>query len=260
MRSPPPYKGDLKLRTDSKIVILGTMPQEIQAYDKEFMNDYSRYGKIIVHETGVGMIAAASNTQHLIDEYSPKLLLLTGVAGALDKRLKIGDIIIGCNAINADLDVRRWNKDYRRGEQPFTNERIYSSDEKLIQIVNASFKNSVKEAYIATGSQFLDYNGKKKFNRTIRPELSSIIKGAKLLPGVYDMESAAVLQVANANHVPSIIIRTISDTLDGKDTVSDFNSFITNAVESYKPIVEKVISEYIPQVAGYNFDKITGPW
>jgi adenosylhomocysteine nucleosidase len=226
------------MNKDSRILILGAMPQEIAAY-YSIIEECKPYCKLIVGDTEVGKIAAAAKVQKMIYNYDPALILFTGVAGALDEYLGIGDIVVGTHAIDSDLDVRQWNKEYLRGEQPFTHNRIYASDSKLVDIAK-SYSPSIKEAYIATGSAFLDAIGKKKFNETIRPELSADINKAVRMPEVYDMETVAILQVAQTNNVPALAIRAISDTLKG-DSAADFNAFVDTAVRQYLPLVKNII-------------------
>jgi adenosylhomocysteine nucleosidase len=231
----------------NSFLLLGAFPQEIAAYEhlaqRAADGPHASGKRIIVETVGVSKPVAAANTQRLIDTHRPDALIFTGVAGALDSRLKIGDIGIGTCAIDADLDVRAWDSSYERGEVPFSRERLYFSDSGLEKAVKGSGVRTFK-AYIATGSKFLDEAGKYAFKINVWPLLdnrSGKEKRTRLQhPNLYDMESSAVLQVANANNVPALVIRAVSDTAGG-NVPKDFNSFVEKSVDCYLGIVEHLI-------------------
>ena len=50
--------------------------------------------EIIVVETGVGKRKASFSAKHLIEKYSPSVVVCVGAAGALDPGLNIGDIVV----------------------------------------------------------------------------------------------------------------------------------------------------------------------
>ncbi len=218
-----------------KIAILGAMPQEIAAYQERYS------GTVSAAISGVGKPAAAAATQRMISELKPDCLFFTGVGGALDRFLKIGDIGICVAAIDADLDVRPWNTEYRRGEVPFSRERVYESHHFLVKKALDAFKGrGVFSAYVASGSRFLDVEGKKSFIANEAKDLSATITGIHQMPNVYEMEGSAFLQVAAQNKVPALLVRAISDTLEG-DAPEDFNAFIKHAVSGYVKILDYLI-------------------
>lgn len=50
--------------------------------------------KILLVESGVGLTNAAMTTQLMIDTYDPRLVIFSGIAGALDSSVRIGDIVV----------------------------------------------------------------------------------------------------------------------------------------------------------------------
>src|SRR5262249_40068079 len=63
-------------------------------YGFEAVLVFSRWGKV----------AAASTVTTLLDVYDVKLIIFTGVAGAVAEDLEIGDVVIGNRLIQHDLD------------------------------------------------------------------------------------------------------------------------------------------------------------
>jgi adenosylhomocysteine nucleosidase len=229
------------------ILLLGAFPQEIEAYKQLALHATKgphASGKQIHAETvGVSKPIAAASTQRLIDTHQPDAIIFTGVAGALDDLLEIGDIGICTAAIDSDLDVRPWDSSYQRGEVPFTRQRVYCSDKDLVALAkSAPLEDSTKvfDSYIACGSKFLDAGGKQRFLQNGFNDLEADVDGKGLLPNTYDMESSAVLQVANANNIPCLVIRAISDTTRG-DAPSDFNKFVERSVDCYVNIVQHIL-------------------
>ena len=221
------------------------MPEEVQAY-KFFagISQHQKY-KLCVAETGVGKTCAAATTQRMIDLYKPRTIIFTGLAGALDESLKAGDIGIGIAAIDADMDLRSFDASYQRGEMLFTRERLFYSDAMLVKIARNAPVKKLFDAYIATGSAFLNKQGKKEFIKQANPELAASLEGAMQQPNLYEMEGSAVLQVAQKNNVPALALRVVSDTLNG-DAVKDFKAFIKKETKHCASVVEFVLEGINP--------------
>ena len=88
-----------------KIAILGAMREEIEPILEHF-GEYSeeKYARnsfyttkyaghdIVLAYSKIGKVASAMSATILFERYGADILLFTGVAGALDESLKIGDI------------------------------------------------------------------------------------------------------------------------------------------------------------------------
>lgn len=55
---------------------------------------------------GMGLVAAAATTQHLIDVYHPEAIIFSGIAGNLNKRFHINDVVLGGTLRYLDTDMR----------------------------------------------------------------------------------------------------------------------------------------------------------
>jgi adenosylhomocysteine nucleosidase len=223
-----------------RAVILGAVPQELAAFARRI--DRGRWRGVEVHLglTGIGKPAAAAATQRLVDAHHPDAIVFTGVAGALDPALRVGDIGIGVAAIDAELDLRSLRPGSRLGEDPFAGRRLLRSDRDLAAAALSAGVPRLFPAYIASGSVFLDGPAKHRFRAEVLPQLAAELDGAVRQPDLIEMEGSAVLQTAEASAVPALAIRAVSDALDG-DAAGDFEAFIAASVEVYAAVVEAVL-------------------
>lgn len=63
-------------------------------YDLDFYECTINDKECILVESGVGKVNASRSTQVLIDNYSPNYILNVGVAGGIDNKLNVCDIVI----------------------------------------------------------------------------------------------------------------------------------------------------------------------
>src|ERR1700761_8445415 len=101
------------------IGIMGAMPEEIESvghllegkravtmgrrtYTEGTLNGV----RVVLVFSRWGKVAAATTVSTLILEFKITELIFTGVAGAIDPRLKIGDIVLGQRLIQHDMDAR----------------------------------------------------------------------------------------------------------------------------------------------------------
>lgn len=178
--------------------------------------------EVIMVNSGVGMTNAAMTTQLLIDKYNPEEIVFTGICGGIDSTNQIGDIVI----------PERWaTHDYGYyGKEGFLPDSIYvvlPGQEKesgvLFFEVDEPLLERAKEAGQAlklrpvrerapqvktggngvSGNSFIDQKGKREWLKE------------KFEAEIVDMESAAVVQVANVNGVPVLVVRSCSDLAGG---------------------------------------------
>ena len=145
--------------------------------------------KIILSKSGVGKVNAAVTTQYIIDNYSPKYIINTGIAGSLNENLKAGDIIIAEKMVQHDFDVTAFGspKGYMdTGIEP-DKPTFYHSDEKLIKKFKENLnsdKANITVGTIATGDIFIN-------NELLKEEIRNTFNADSI-----DMESAAIAQTA----------------------------------------------------------------
>lgn len=166
--------------------------------------------KVIIAKSGVGKVNAALNTQYIIDKFNPEMVINTGIAGGIASDLHVGDIVIGKELVQYDFDTSAlgYAKGYMcTGVNPDKPTKFYS-DENLINIFEKTVSEihpeiKVHKGIIATGDTFVSSSERKR-------EIKEIFNASAV-----EMEGCAIAQTCNANSVPSLIIRAISDLADG---------------------------------------------
>ncbi|MEB3102937.1 5'-methylthioadenosine/adenosylhomocysteine nucleosidase [Ferviditalea candida] len=226
-----------------KIGLIGAMDEEIglivSALQKEnttvkagiqFHEGLFHGRRVVLCKSGVGKVNAAVCTQILIDRFGVDGILFTGVAGALDPGLNIGDIVISTECQQHDIDVTALG--FPKGTIPFSEQSVFAADRGLVDLAysvsESLFPGRSVKGRVLSGDQFIADRGKVI-------ELHAEMNGA-----CTEMEGAAVAQVCSMNEVPFVIIRSMSDKADGSAHVNFAEFTITASKHSFM-IVEEMI-------------------
>ena len=169
--------------------------------------------EVMVAKTGVGKSLSAMFCQHLIDVHAPDRILFSGVAGALNPSLEIGDTLIARDCVIHDMDSTALG--FKRGEIPYSSYRVFTCDPNLVAqaVAVGPMEGRVVIGRVLTGDQFVA-------SAQTRNELRAALDGDAV-----EMEGASVGLVATVNHIPFLLIRTISDKADGQ-AHTDFGAFL----------------------------------
>jgi adenosylhomocysteine nucleosidase len=188
--------------------------------------------KVVVTQSGVGKVNAAVCTQTLIDRYGAKAVLFTGVAGAVDPKLNIGDIVVSSSCLQHDVDVTALG--YPRGTVPFQDVSEYPSDANLVRLAQEAgelvYPGRCHTGKVLSGDQFIA-------DRSTVRRLYEEFEGA-----CTEMEGAAVAQVCYMNEVPHVVIRSMSDKADGSAHVN-FAEFTVLAADRSFAIVSEMVQK-----------------
>ena len=214
-----------------KIAIMGAMPEEIEPLLKQVedikkteyaANIYyeARYkGKdVVIAYSKIGKVFATLTAATMIEKFGCDMLLFSGVAGAIDPDLDIGDLIIADGLCQHDLDITAFGHPY--GFVP-EGEVCVPTDpylRKVAKEVAAKKGISLKEGIIATGDQFVANAEKKSW-------IAKIFDAHAL-----EMEGASVAVVCSALNVPFFVLRAISDSAD-MDAGFDFDTFLESSAK-----------------------------
>ncbi|MEC0226885.1 5'-methylthioadenosine/adenosylhomocysteine nucleosidase [Paenibacillus alba] len=229
--------------TWTKLALIGAMNEEIERLVSQ-MSDVRETVKAgitfregtylgkqaVVCKTGVGKVNAAVTTQILIDSFQVEAIIFTGVAGALDPELNIGDLVISSECMQHDMDVTALG--FPRGIIPYEAKSVFEADAKLVQLAVASgeklFASKVKKGRVLSGDQFI---ASRDAVASLHQELGGVC---------VEMEGASVAQVCSMNAVPYVVLRSMSDKADGSAHVN-FAEFTVLASENSYKMVEEIV-------------------
>lgn len=215
------------------IGIIGAMEEEVQELiaDLAFaekktvasMDFYkgTLYGKdCVIVKSGVGKVNAALCTQILADFYKPEALINTGVAGSLDAKINIGDMVVSEDAVQHDMDASAVGDPV--GQVPRMDVLAFPADPVLVKkAVEANQKaNPDIQTFtgrVASGDQFISGGEKKK---QIQENFHARCA---------EMEGAVIAHGAYLNKIPYVILRAISDKADGSVQM-DYPTFEKQAI------------------------------
>jgi adenosylhomocysteine/aminodeoxyfutalosine nucleosidase len=214
-----------------KLAIMGAMPEEIapileRLSDVEEVN-YAKntYYKakykdidIVVAYSKIGKVFSTLTATTMLELFACDLLLFTGVAGAVNPELKIGDLVVASKLAQHDLDITIFG--HAHGYVPEGS--VYVETDKdlvaLSKIVASEMGVAVREGIIATGDQFIASEERKDF-------IAETFKADAL-----EMEGASVAVVCDALGVPFFILRSISDSAD-MDAGFNFEEFVESSAK-----------------------------
>ena len=258
-----------------RIGIMGAMPEEINGIrdDRRFTNfilfktiggkEYYRHSdpqtghELYLVFSGWGKVAASSVATTLINEFKVETVIFTGVAGAVDESLKIGDVVLANNLVQHDMDCSPLGF-IKRFEIPLMGKQLFETDDGYRKIAERAINETlvshefnaltdrlafhrgavgigkpalqIKIGGMATGDQFI----------ASKPLALRLVKDVKDATGAeimcVDMESAAVGQVCFNYQIPLTVIRVMSDEANGhaplnfpaftKELAAPFNQLI----------------------------------
>ena len=188
----------------------------------------------VVVRSGIGKVNAAVCAQILADRYEVSAIVNTGIAGSLDGKIDIGDIVLSTDALQHDMDATNFG--YPLGQIPRMEVLSFQADRRLLELARTCCKEvnpdiHVYEGRVVSGDQFVSSQEKKEW-------LIRNFKGS-----CTEMEGAAIAQAAYLNGIPFLIIRAISDKADNSATM-DYPAFEAQAIDHSVNLMLEMIRRY----------------
>lgn len=175
---------------------------------------------VVVVQCGVGKVNAAMCAQILCSVYGVTHLVNTGIAGSLNAKLDIGDLVVSQDAMYHDFDCNAFG--YPHGKVPGMDVVAFPASEDMIQLAceaaEAVLPGHVTPGRVASGDQFVC--SKEQKDRIIATTGGLCT----------EMEGAAIAQAAYRNGVPFVILRAISDKADDSADM-DYPTFENQAAQ-----------------------------
>ena len=227
----------------TKLAIMGAMQEEIEPLLAYFDNvnvveyannkfyEVSYNGlDIVIAYSKIGKVFASLTASTMIEKFGCDTLLFSGVAGGINPKLQIGDLIIADKLCQHDLDITAFGHPcgFVPGGKVFV-ETTKNLRDLAIKVAN---ENELKiiVGTIATGDQFVHSNERKDFiEKTFNAD-------------ALEMEGASVAVVCDALNIPFFILRAISDTAD-MDAGFDFDEFLKSSAKNSADYLIKIVKE-----------------
>ncbi|MEN8188094.1 MAG: 5'-methylthioadenosine/adenosylhomocysteine nucleosidase [Bacteroidota bacterium] len=187
-----------------------------------------------------GKVASATTVTQLINDFEVDKIIFTGVGGSINENINIGDIIIGKNLYQHDMNASPIIPVF---EIPLLQKAYFETSdhhrEKLLKAVNIFLKKfhtifpaSEQKKFnisnpkvfvndIASGDQFITNSRQINYIKNNLPTVSCV-----------EMEGAAVAQVCFEYNIPFSILRTISDKANDNSHI-DFPAFAKQIASKY---------------------------
>ncbi len=197
-------------------------------YGKDVVAVFSRWGKV----------AAATTAVHLILEYKVDSIVFTGVAGGILPNMHVGDVVVGNQFFQHDMDARPLMRQF---EIPLTGKISFDVPTERTETMRHAVNQLLHEDL--DFSQMLSENGvmhPKVFVGGIASADMFVSSQAKcdeirmLLPSVHcvEMEGAAVAQVCEDYQIPLQLVRVISDSAN-EDSPTTSIAFVNRHAADY---------------------------
>lgn len=189
----------------------------------------------------IGKVAAAMTATTLVEKFEVTHILFTGVAGAGDKTVQVGDIVVAEALVQHDMDASPL---FPRFEVPLTGLTHFQPDQQLSlrlsraahDFLELDFPDAISEGercafrlaqprvhrgLVASGDQFIDDRGQLNGLNDALPGLVAV-----------EMEGAAVAQVCHELSIPCAVLRTVSDNAN-ENAAHDFMRFVKSVAAQY---------------------------
>lgn len=229
----------------SKLAVIVALQKEAQPILQAFCENYRTWdsygvtfiqGKIASNSkgenptlticvAGMGKSAAAAAAQALIIESNPQVLIFSGIAGALNPRLSVGDIVIG-----KKLHYLETNTQIIAECSPYKS--VFESDPKLCdlaakeaELLGFRLEKSLEESSSVAGDLSSDFKQSASNENSVAyvcgniatsdqfntdPNILDAVR-ATVFGDCEEMEGAAAAHIAAKNGVPFLAIRSMSN-------------------------------------------------
>ncbi len=184
--------------------------------------------EILLSQSGIGKVCAAVRCCDIISYFKPDYIINTGLAGGIDVKSEVCDVVIGDEVMYHDV----WCGDgCEKGQVQGFPMRFKGCDYIIDKILENREQNErVYKGLICTGDQFI----------TDDKILSQIKENFKDAVAV-DMESASFAHCCYIKGIPFVSLRVISDTPGKENNVEQYNNFWEIAPEKSFDVVKNLI-------------------
>lgn len=221
---------------DEEVSKLKAMLSDTKVTKKAGMEFYEGvlFGKnVVIVKSGIGKVNAAICAQILADIFKVNAIINTGIAGSLNDKINIGDIVLSKDALQHDMDTTAFGDPI--GVIPRMDVSIFPGDEALIALAEECCHSVLPQIQtfvgrVVSGDQFISDKAKKQW-------LTDTFHGY-----CTEMEGAAIAHASYLNGIPFLVIRAISDKADDSAGM-DYPAFEAMAIENSVKLLSAMIEK-----------------
>jgi adenosylhomocysteine nucleosidase len=188
--------------------------------------------QVSIAKMGIGKVNAAMVTTLLLSQHPYDLVINTGVAGAVDQSLQVGDVVISDELSYHDVDARHFG--YALGQVPGMQSVFVSANRSYLHHLGSCFAQEpwqVVQAMIISGDQFISED----------QQIDELARAFPLAKAV-EMEGASVAHVASVLGVPFVVVRAISDKANS-DAKMSYEEFVGLASMRSAQVVRELLKD-----------------
>ena len=229
-----------------RIGIIGAMDEEVAGLKQEmeikstaaiasmeFLEGTLLGKDVVIVRSGIGKVNAAVCAEILAGIFHVDAMINTGIAGSLNAKIDIGDIVISSDVLHHDMDATGFG--YPLGQIPRMEVLSFTADDTLIQLAKEVCEQVNPEIHthigrVVSGDQFIS-------DKAVKDRITANFEGY-----CTEMEGAAIAQPAYLNNIPFVILRAISDKADDSATV-DYPAFEKKAIEHSVNLVKGMLEK-----------------
>ncbi len=196
---------------------------------REFWQGSVNGHAVVLALSRIGKVAAATTAALLIEHFGVRAIVFTGVAGGLAEHVRVGDVVIGTQYLQHDMDASPLFARYevplyglqRFEADPALHKQLYTAALTLPESLKLATTMQVHQGLILSGDRFVNSAAEVGALRRALPDGLCV-----------EMEGAAVAQVCWDYQIPFVAVRTISDRADDSAHI-DFSAFVVNIAGPY---------------------------
>lgn len=226
--------------------VISAIPEEFSKlqWDSEprtetIINKVFQFGSIngvevVAAECGIGKVNAAMTTGLLLGHFGCSSIAFSGVAGGVNPKYKIGDVLIAEQLIQHDYGA--------------------ISEGQLISAIPGSFPS------LTDDDSDVSYKMSVDMRETLKTQVGGFAHFGRIITGdtylactetrkmffeqfgadAVEMEGAAIAQVCCNWHKPFVVIRVLSD-LAGDESNMDFDEFVDDSSKKAAIVLNKIL-------------------
>ena len=226
--------------------------QPVELAQHKISIGYRKGEKLYIVRTGAGNLNSAMVTQALLTRYKIDRVVSIGVAGNLNDDWKVGDLFVATNVVNhqegketpGGFEVKKESEtkiqnsgEYWKKCAALQSNAAETAQGILTNAIPQSARNdgrTVRQGRLVSGDSFIASTAKRKWLReTFQAD-------------AVDMVSAGIARVCEANGVPYVIVRALSDNADESASTA-FASFVQNSREpATVPMALALVERFAP--------------